>query len=217
MKTEFYIGQKVMIGSKEDADRIGFVIIDSMSQCLSKEATIMEVNESDVRIDIDNKQWYWHKHILSPLPHQDGASAEDVARSILLSSIPKDCHWEGMDHLTNTPISYVIKAMHQFAQSEVEKAVVEKDREIAELSITITKMQEKYDENGYDCSPLIKLQRIESDIDCTLNAYLISTQKLQSELSAANERIKELIEEKQRMSFMIQNGLGYEDLLNDNH
>jgi hypothetical protein len=32
-------------------------------------------------------------------------------------------------------------------------------------------LQEKYDENGYDCSPLIKLQRIESHVDLTIEMY----------------------------------------------
>jgi hypothetical protein len=32
------------------------------------------------------------------------------------------------------------------------------------LEQAITKLQEKYDENGYDCSPVIKLQRIEQHI-----------------------------------------------------
>jgi ribosomal protein S15P/S13E len=35
----------------------------------------------------------------------------------------------------------------------------------------ITRLQEKYDENGYDASPLIKLQRIESHIDSVINQY----------------------------------------------
>ena len=34
-----------------------------------------------------------------------------------------------------------------------------------ELCKEITRLQEKYDENGYDCSPMIKLQRIEQHVD----------------------------------------------------
>jgi len=35
----------------------------------------------------------------------------------------------------------------------------------------ITRLQEKYDENGYDVSPLIKLQRIESHVDSVIGFY----------------------------------------------
>lgn len=38
-----------------------------------------------------------------------------------------------------------------------------------ELRKEITRLQEKYDENGYDFSPMVKLQRIEQHVD-----YLIS-------------------------------------------
>jgi hypothetical protein len=37
-----------------------------------------------------------------------------------------------------------------------------------ELCKEITRLQEKYDENGYDCSPMIKLQRIEQHIDMAI-------------------------------------------------
>ena len=33
----------------------------------------------------------------------------------------------------------------------------------------ITRLQEKYDENGYDCSPTIKLQRMEQHIDSVID------------------------------------------------
>lgn len=35
----------------------------------------------------------------------------------------------------------------------------------------ITRLQEKYDENGYDCPPIIKLQRIEAHIDSVIDTY----------------------------------------------
>ena len=37
-----------------------------------------------------------------------------------------------------------------------------------ELCKEITRLQEKYDENGYDCSPMTKLQRIEQHVDGTI-------------------------------------------------
>ena len=46
-----------------------------------------------------------------------------------------------------------------------------------ELRKEITRLQEKYDENGYDFSPMVKLQRIEQHVD-----YLISLKDVTSEL-----------------------------------
>ena len=40
-----------------------------------------------------------------------------------------------------------------------------------ELCKEITRLQEKYDENGYDCSPIIKLQRIEATVDSVIKHY----------------------------------------------
>lgn len=40
-----------------------------------------------------------------------------------------------------------------------------------ELLKEITRLQEKYDENGYDCSPIVKLQRIEQHIDTALKIW----------------------------------------------
>jgi hypothetical protein len=40
-----------------------------------------------------------------------------------------------------------------------------------ELCKEITRLQEKYDENGYDCSPMIKLQRIEQHVDMAIDIY----------------------------------------------
>ena len=37
-----------------------------------------------------------------------------------------------------------------------------------ELCKEITRLQEKYDENGYDCSPMIKLQRIEQHVNMAI-------------------------------------------------
>lgn len=40
-----------------------------------------------------------------------------------------------------------------------------------ELEKEITRLQEKYDENGYDCTPLIKLLRIEQHVDLALGNF----------------------------------------------
>jgi len=40
-----------------------------------------------------------------------------------------------------------------------------------ELCTAITKLQEQYDENGYDCSPIIKLQRIEQHFQMSIDIW----------------------------------------------
>lgn len=45
----------------------------------------------------------------------------------------------------------------------------------------VTRLQEKYDENGYDCSPIIKLQRMESHIDSGYNIYQEQVRQLTAE------------------------------------
>ena len=45
------------------------------------------------------------------------------------------------------------------------------DKQQDDLCKEITRLQEKYDENGYDCSPLIKLQRIEQHVDMAIDNY----------------------------------------------
>ena len=58
------------------------------------------------------------------------------------------------------------------------------------LEKEITRLQEKYDENGFDCSSLIKLKRIESAVD--------------SVIKQKEERIKELEEIGSEMSSKIE-------------
>ncbi len=51
---------------------------------------------------------------------------------------------------------------------------------ISQLEKEITRLQEKYDESGFDCSPLIKLQRIEQHVDAAIDMF-----------SKENERLKD--------------------------
>ena len=37
-----------------------------------------------------------------------------TAEEILLNIIPKDCYWEEMRNLTNTPINYILEAMEEY-------------------------------------------------------------------------------------------------------
>ena len=64
--------------------------------------------------------------------------AKDEYRSILMSVIPKDCYWEDMDNLTNTPVEYVLSAMELYAESvrlfEREK-VIEQVKKLMKLDM----------------------------------------------------------------------------------
>lgn len=55
------------------------------------------------------------------------------------------------------------------------------------LTSEIKRFQEKYDENGYDCSNEIKLLRIENHIDSTLSFYHKEVTDLQQQLKEAKE------------------------------
>ena len=55
------------------------------------------------------------------------------------------------------------------------------------LTSEIKRFQEKYDENGYDCSNEIKLLRIENHIDFTLSFYHKEVTDLQQQLKEAKE------------------------------
>lgn len=146
--------------------------------------------------------------ILSPLPHQDSASAEDV-----LKEVP--CVQIGLDSFFGWQST--VKAMHQFAQSEVDKIVAEKDREIQKL----------YDKISMDS----EIYEIQEDVISATNSKV---SLLESQLSAANEkithleqgmanwvrvsderqfRINELEEQNKKYYFMIEHGLGIEDMM----
>jgi len=62
------------------------------------------------------------------------------------------------------------------------------------LTSEIKRLQEKYDENGYDCSNEIKLLRIENHIDFTLSFYHKEVTDLQQQLKEAKELLKEIDE-----------------------
>jgi cell division protein FtsB len=62
----------------------------------------------------------------------------------------------------------------------------EQSSELTQLKAEITRLQEKYDENGYDVSPMIKLKRIESTIDSVIDTYYKDNEVLKAE----NERLK---------------------------
>ena len=46
-------------------------------------------------------------------------------KEILLETIPKDCWWEEMENLTNTPVHYVDTAAKAYAEQFIDAAVEE--------------------------------------------------------------------------------------------
>jgi hypothetical protein len=54
----------------------------------------------------------------------------------------------------------------------------------------ITRLQEKYDENGYDCSMIIKLQRIEDRVDSTLLTYSNELKDLKKSILDLKENLE---------------------------
>lgn len=65
-----------------------------------------------------------------PKPLEPPKETMKTAKYILLENIPKDCWWEEMENLTNTPVEYVTKAMESFADQRVNE-----DRESRWISL----------------------------------------------------------------------------------
>lgn len=67
-------------------------------------------------------------------------TAEEM-KEIVRKNIPKDCYWEDMDNLTNTPIRYVFLCMEEYA-SPLKKR-------IEELEAIVLDAASLLDKNGY--------------------------------------------------------------------
>ncbi len=159
--------------------------------------------------------------ILSPLPHQDGASAEDGMRKAFYSAL-KYCN--------DLPIKNMklfkdlsFEMMKEFAKSESAKVVAEKDKYIRQVQTgmqSVINMKdaeiEAHKREYFKMEQLQKVgcaksERLESDLSAS-NAHrtrLIEAirkwikawrkdqqeiRRIKSELSKANERVKELEE-----------------------
>ena len=184
--------------------------------------------------------------ILSPLPHQDGASAEEVLRQHL-----KDLGWTGALSYDNKVI--LLKAMHQFAQSEVAKVVAEligigadKDRSSNTIATAQGYIEFYNKHSGVEFKSeleLLKLlvsycnsrlfgewdkedeqiEQLRSELS-TANArikhleqgmanWVRVANERQTELNEAKRRVKELEEQNKKYYFMIEHGLGIEDMM----
>lgn len=72
-----------------------------------------------------------------------------------------------------------INAFEEYHQSQSTQM---RDR-IKELEAEITRLQVKYDENGYDCETLIKLKRMEGHIDASFKIWAERVDELENALN----------------------------------
>lgn len=70
----------------------------------------------------------------------------------------------------------------QFLQAMIDQREVADTDTISEIN----RLQEKYDENGFDCSPAVKLERIEQHFQSALNIY-----RDKSTVSSAGKEVTE--------------------------
>ena len=87
----------------------------------------------------------------------------------------------------NSIIGYTIRV---FPSRPVEEQLSDSYKEkYDELVDKINELQKKYDENGYDCLPTVKLQRIDSNIESTLNYYSKRSEPSQSTIDSEVEEL----------------------------
>jgi len=76
----------------------------------------------------------------------------DKAKNILLGIVPKNCYWEDMDNLTNTPIKYVIEAMEQYSSVEHNKLEAINKQLLEALQHAVDLFKELHPPDGvHDC------------------------------------------------------------------
>ena len=126
--------------------------------------------------------------IISPIPHQDGASAEDVVKATI------------MGYVDPNQVAKISGELMRVFQSETAKVVAEKDREQTGY-ITVSEMRKLF---AHRASRILDDLNVGANQLMTFTDFKValadmrwrigdkSNEQLQSELSAANERIKEL-------------------------
>lgn len=134
----------------------------------------------------------------SPLPHQDGASAEDVVKATL------------MGYVDPNKVAKISGELMRVVQSETAKVVAEKDREIAELrqqyhTVERHRLEDAASAIADQGFQYDRIKKLQSDLSAS-NAHrtrLIESVKkwggawrtCRAELKEAKERIKELEEQ----------------------
>lgn len=116
-------------------------------------------------------------------PVREGTDSEiDIAINILGSKLNYDS--SEMGHAYGTLITHF---------TTLQSRVQELEREHDEICKEITRLQQNYDENGYEYSPLIKLQRLEQSMIYFANQLLkINTKK--KELEITNTQLTSQVE-----------------------
>lgn len=112
--------------------------------------------------------------ILSPLPHQDSASAEEILESIRARE----------RYPMTIGINLTLEAMHQFAKSELAKVVAEKEKEITGQSEVISTMY----------SQIVDATRQIEHLEQGMANWVRVSNERQEELNEAERRVKELSE-----------------------
>src|SRR6478736_4306871 len=93
---------------------------------------------------------------------------------------------EWLDVYHNSPKEASSKTAFDFFFKIIESQE-EDNKKFKELEIEITRLQEKYDENGYDANSIIKLSRMEDHIDSSFREYVAQKKKLDRENSSLKE------------------------------
>ena len=92
-----------------------------------------------------------------------------------------------IDHAKRNIYKRGFKDGFEKANSVSHQQTAHLQQQLNTLTSEIKRFQEKYDENGYDCSNEIKLLRIENHIDSTLSFYHKEVTDLQQQLKEAKE------------------------------
>ena len=96
-----------------------------------------------------------------------------------------------IDHAKRNIYKRGFKDGFEKANSVSHQQTAHLQQQLNTLTSEIKRFQEKYDENGYDCSNEIKLLRIENHIDFTLSFYHKEVTDLQQQLKEAKELLEE--------------------------
>lgn len=72
-------------------------------------------------------------------------------------------------------------AEHEKVILHLHAITIAQKEEIGQVKAEITRLQEKYDENGYEAPPIIKLHRMEQHIDASLSMFAKELNELKEE------------------------------------
>lgn len=115
-------------------------MIEQLCICFSESSEIM--NKMRVTTDMPNNRvvytlpiwadFYLDINVISSQFTRPSVVTQS-AEEILMKHIPKDCYWEEMGNLTNTPKEYVLKAMQEYSLLERSRAIDECKAKLTEV------------------------------------------------------------------------------------